>query len=205
MSGNTTRLRGWLQRIQAGDESAFEELMGRYEQHLRGLAHRMLHSGGNLSRWEQTDDIFQGALLRLSRAIRVVIVEDSAHFSRLASLQIRRELIDLAWRNRHLVGESRGPIEISEGGTPRPREASDNPDWVDDPANLTLWAIFHEEVERLPEELREVFDHRFYLGESVKETAATLGISERTVKRQYRAGRCRLHDAIHGQASASVN
>ena len=56
----------------------------------------------------------------------------------------------------------------------------------------------HEQVEKLPDEVREVFDLVFYLGLEQAEVARRLGVSVPTVKRRYRDARLLLYDALGG-------
>src|SRR5262245_20688111 len=61
----------------------------------------MLKGFPKVHRWEQTDDVLQNAALRLHRTLQQMAVEPSRHFFRLAALNIRRELLDLA---KHYYG-----------------------------------------------------------------------------------------------------
>ena len=95
--GDTTRLRGWAERVRNRDDSALNELLIHFEDQLIRLARRMLRGFPDVRSVEQTGDVLQKATVRLVAALRQVSVpENSCHFFRLAALQIRRELIDLA-------------------------------------------------------------------------------------------------------------
>src|SRR5260370_11899999 len=89
-------LQACLDRLQAGDEAARRELFDVACRQLVRLARRMLKDYRRLKRWEETDDVFQGAMLRLYQALLHVTPSSLADFYRLAALQIRRELIYLA-------------------------------------------------------------------------------------------------------------
>ena len=97
-TGETTHL---LARLRLGDEQARNQLISHCCARLRRLASRMLKEYPGVRRWEQTDDVLQNASIRLYRALETERPESSLHFQRLASLQIRRELIDMA---RHYAG-----------------------------------------------------------------------------------------------------
>src|SRR5215831_7372439 len=90
-----------LDRLQAGDDLARKELLNAASVRLAQLAHTMLGGFPKIMRWEQTDDILQSALLRLHRALQDMTPASLRDFYRLATLQIRRELIDLT---RHYYG-----------------------------------------------------------------------------------------------------
>ena len=87
------------------DRSSRDELLRRVEARLRRLAHGLLRGFPSVSRWEGTDDVVQGAALRLLRALDHVTPENPRRFFGLAAQMIRRELIDLA---RHHHGPSTG-------------------------------------------------------------------------------------------------
>jgi RNA polymerase sigma-70 factor (ECF subfamily) len=66
------------------------------------------------------------------------------------------------------------------------------------PDSLAEWTEFHVQVEKLPEEEREVFGVLWYGGLSQKEAVAALGISERTLRRRWRSARVLLYEAMKG-------
>ena len=66
------------------------------------------------------------------------------------------------------------------------------------PDRLALWTEFHEQVNRLPEEQREVFDLIWYQGLSFTEAAAVLGVAARTVTRRWHSALLAVHDALDG-------
>ena len=56
----------------------------------------MLKDFPAIRRWEETDDVFQRAALRLWQLLENVEPDDSRHYFNLAALQVRRELIEIA-------------------------------------------------------------------------------------------------------------
>ena len=67
-----------------------------------------------IGRWEQTEDIFQQAALRLHQSLEKVELHDATHFLRLAATQIRRQLIDLS--RRYYGAEGAGRHHVSQAG-----------------------------------------------------------------------------------------
>ena len=183
-TGETTHL---LRRLGSGDEQARERLIEHAAERLRRLASRMLKGYPGVGRWEQTDDVWQNALLRLHGALKTKTPQNSLHFNRLASLQIRRELIDLA---RHHAGAKGQGAKHHHG-------PADDPDGVlcrqasrgDEPSSAAEWSEFYERVESLPEEERKVFDLLHVQEMTQEEAAQVLGVSIRTVKRLWRETR----------------
>jgi RNA polymerase sigma-70 factor (ECF subfamily) len=195
----SVRIQGWLDRLRAGDESAREKLLNCACERLTRLTRKMLRDYPRVKRWEQTDDVMQNATMRLYRALSKVRPASAADFFRLAALNIRRELLDLA---KHYYGpQGQGARHASHGrkGGSRSRNAAfDPPDRSAEPSRLDAWTEFHSQVERLPDEEREIFDLLWYQQLSQAEAAALLHISERTVKRRWQAARLKLHEALHG-------
>ena len=198
---DATAIEALIARLRTDDEEARVELLSRASDRLARLTHKMLRDYPSVQRWEQTDDVLQNALLRLHRALQQVSPATIDDFFRLAAVQIRRELIDLA---RHYTGPmgpgahhfSRG-VEKESGGLRPP--ALDSPDSTYDPSRLAEWTEFHHQVDALPEESRAMVDLLFYQGLSQAEAAAVLGTSERTVKRRWQTARLALHQALGGR------
>src|SRR5437660_12900850 len=103
MSGDSrgSVVQGWVDRLNRGEPDAREQLLSHASDRLTRLTRKMLRDYPGVRRWEQTDDVLQNALLRLCRALRDVTPPTARDYFRLAALQIRRELLDLA---RHYYG-----------------------------------------------------------------------------------------------------
>ncbi len=187
-----------LTRWLAGDSAARDALVERSVQRLRELAQRELRRFPGLERWEQTDDVLQGALQRLVRALRDVRPATVRDFFALSTTMIRRELIDL--RRHHFGPEG----EARHHATPRPDSHThvhqpprfEKASRSDDPSLLAELTEFHERVEQLPNEECEVFGLLWYQGLTRDEAAVLLGISVRTVGRRWREARLRLVELV---------
>ena len=197
----TAQLQLWIDRLRAGDASARDQLVAASCSRLLVLTRKMLRRYPRVKRWEQTDDVTQNVTLRLRRTLNQVTPESVRDFLRLASLNIRRELLDLV---KHYYGpDGLGAHYISDHGTFVATDtASDKqqpPDVAHEPSRLAQWGDFHAKVEELPDEEREVFDLLWYQGLSQAEAAQVLEVSERTVQRRWQAARLQLFDALHGE------
>jgi len=193
---NTARLSGWIERLQAGDESARGELIQHTYERLKKLTRKKLKGYSRLRRWDDTSDVLHNALQRLLVALKDVKPTSVREFFGLAALQIRRELIDLA---RHYYGRQ-GPGAHEEA---KPRNSSqitppDKPDTTHEPSRLAEWSEFHKQVSNLPQQEREVFDLLYYHELTQPETARILNVSKETVKARWRSARLRLHELIQG-------
>lgn len=54
----------------------------------------------------------------------------------------------------------------------------------------------HEAIEKLPEDLREVFEMTFYQGMTQEEMASVLDVSTKTIKRRWRDARLALQELL---------
>jgi RNA polymerase sigma-70 factor (ECF subfamily) len=180
MTGTTGHTAALLARLRAGNRAVLNELVAHTYDRLRRRAHRMLRDFPGVGRWEQTDDVLQGALIRLSKALDAEPPESARHFYNLAALQIWRELLDLTDRYQGPLGVGANhrtdPIGGALGGAAGR---------ADEPSSLAEWGEFHRAVERLPDEYREVFGLRWYNGLTHEEVAGVLGVSVKTAKRRY--------------------
>ena len=195
---DTLNLRRWLDRIEAGDLAARDELLRGTCRRLERLARKMLRRFPGVRRWVQTDDVLQSALLRLLRALREVRPANTREFFALAAVQVRRELLDLA---RHFygpqgVGANHASLPARNGAPP----ACEPVDELDDPADLEKWYAFYREVERLPKEEREVVGLIYYHGWTQAQVAELLQMGERTVRRRWEAALVKLHRILNGEA-----
>jgi RNA polymerase sigma-70 factor (ECF subfamily) len=190
---DTLYLQQCLERHQRGDEAARRELLNAAGERLGRLAHVMLRDHLRLRRWEETGDVLQNALIRLYRALETLRPPSLRDFYRLATLEIRRELIDLV---RHHFGPHGDGGRHLSGAAPADHEAGN---LTLEPGRLAVWTEFHRQVEALPEEEREVFDLVWYQGLGHTEAAAVLGVHPRTVKRRWLAACVKLHEAVGGE------
>ena len=175
--------------LDQGDEQAYQELLSLASLRLQRLARKMLRDFPRLRRWEQTDDVFQTAAIKLHQSLSQVRPESVRQFFGLAATQIRRTLIDLARRHYGPHGQAANQ-ESAEAAEPQGK--------VDSPESLASWAEFHEQVDKLPDDQREVFQLLWYSGTTQREAAELLGISERTVLRRYCRAKLTLRDVLHG-------
>jgi RNA polymerase sigma-70 factor (ECF subfamily) len=177
----TSTLHDLIARFQGGDNGALDVLIRRTEERLAQFTRRMLSTFPAVRAKEQTDDILQEVLIRLTRALRQEMPRSVQEFYNLAAVQIRRELIDLA---------------RSHARRPSVGLSADAPAPADDSSELDRWAALHEAVERLPADRREVFSYTFYHGWTQSQIAELLGVSDRQVRRLWIDACLRLKQAV---------
>jgi RNA polymerase sigma factor (sigma-70 family) len=197
---SSTQIQLRLDRLRAGDESARDELLKIAYERLIRLARRMLQHYPGVKRWEQTDDVLQNAALRLCKSLSDVKPASVRSFINLAAVQIRRELIDLARQYYGPEGLGRHHAsQVDSDGSGSTPDSSDLGTDTDDPARLAAWTEFHDRVEALPDEEKEIFDLLWYQGLHQAEAAAVLGVTERVVRYRWRAARLKIHEQMDGR------
>ncbi len=166
----TQLLHAWC----GGDQDALNRLIPLIHGELHRLAHRYMlreRAGHTL----QTTALVNEAYLRLIDANQVTW-QNRAHFFAISANLMRRILVDFA-RSRGY--EKRGgnvvKVEFDDARVPAPRRGADVTA-IDDA--LTALAAFDERGARIVE-------LRFFGGLSEEETGEVLGISTRTVKREW--------------------
>jgi RNA polymerase sigma-70 factor (ECF subfamily) len=193
----TQQVDQWIKLLRQGDRAARDALLASAGERLLKLTRKMLRLSSDVRRWEQTDDVFQNAMMRLYRSLEEVELQDARHFFHVAALQIRRELIDLARRYQGPQGMGRHlRLQAGQGDQSGFAGALDPAERTYDPAELATWLEFHQRVELLPEEERDVFQLLWYGGLSTEEAAEALQVSARTVRRRWQAARLALHDVL---------
>lgn len=178
----------------------FEITYGR----MQTLAHRMIRGFPQVRRWDDTADVVQAAGLRLHRALGDVHVRDARHLLRLAALQIRRELLDLARKHGSpespAVRHETNAFVTADGTLLKTDLVTD--ETAEPPEVLESWSRFHDVIAELPQDDREIFDLIWFMGATQSDVAAVLGSSSRTVRRQWESIKHRIKVAL-GRESPS--
>ncbi len=187
---HTTILGKWLERLETGCPDAQEAIIEHTCERLQNMAKRMLRTSPKVRRWAETDDLLQDALVRLHRSLAQVKPTTAREFYGLAATQLRRQLIDLA--RKHY-----GPEGI---GTNLPMNDSDRISLFEatPPESLDDWSEFHQQIDCLPSEQKEIFHLLWYEGLTQAEAAKVLRISHATLKRRWQSARLTLTEALQG-------
>jgi RNA polymerase sigma-70 factor (ECF subfamily) len=202
-NAQTTMMVRWLDRMRGGDHSARDDLIRGFQGRLELLARKMVGREPRVGRWVGVEDVLQNALLRLLRALENVKPDSTRAFFGLAAEQIRRELLDLA---RHYYGpEGEGAHHDSVGPQPDDSRRGVDPAApviADD--DVERWTRFHEEVERLPLNEREIVGLVFYHGWTQVQVAELFQRDVRTIRRWWESALVRLHRVMKdGDESSS--
>jgi RNA polymerase sigma factor (TIGR02999 family) len=184
----TAELRAW----RAGDLAAGERLLGQVYLELKKIAAAELRrerSGHTL----QPTALVHEAYLRLIGQTRIDW-RDRAHFFGLAATMMRRVLVDHA---RARLAAKRRPEEPSPL-LPEPTTAARPVEILD------LDRALDRLAERFPRQAR-VVELRYFAGLELEQIAAALGISDRTVKRDWRFARAFLIAELEGAPGSEAS
>src|SRR5689334_6749633 len=177
----TAQLQAWV----AGEPAAKETLFPLVYDELRRIAHRQLQrewAGHTLD----TTALVHEAYLKLVDQTRAGFT-DRAHFFAVAANAMRRILVDYA---RRYLAEKRG-------AAPRRVTLTDDMLVAEERAD-TLLAIDDalQELSRIDERLSKVVECRFFGGLTEAETAEVLGVTARTVRRDWTKAKGWLHRTL---------
>lgn len=190
----TIRLQRCLDRVHDGDFKAQDEMIELAWERLLALGDMILCSCTSISQ-EDKEDIFQRGITRFWESMKKITPRDLRGFFSLASLQIRRTLVDTI---RHHFGP-RGPganeVAWSPGDSQQEEAGSRK---TETPENLMAWKELHEQIDALPGELREVFELTWYHELTQEEIAKLLGICSKTVRSRWRDARIQLYERLDG-------
>ncbi len=187
---NTIALQACLDRWQAGDRDAADDLLRMALSRLEKLARRMTRAFPNVRGLADTDDVLQNSLLRFLRTLQNLRPATTRDFFNLAAVHIRRELLDLARRGK---GKRTVPIDSIGSSTPNVPEPA-APDSGGPEGDQ--WVRFHEAVDQLPVEEREVVGLVFYHGWTQDRIAELFQVDERTIRRRWSSACQRLRSIV---------
>ena len=184
-AGEVTKLLGRLGG--ADDRAVYDRLLPLIYDELRGLA------AGYLVR-ERSDHTLQPTALVNEAFIRLAGQRDAdweskGHFMAIAATAMRRILVDHArakGSDRRGGGRQALPLDSDVTAV----QAEDVDVVALDAAMTSLVALDERQV--------RIVELRFFVGMTVEETAATLGISARTVKREWRLAKAWLKREVGG-------
>ena len=193
MNDATPSVTQLLAQARAGDASAKESAYGLVYDELKRLAHRELarQRGATLC----TTALVHEAFMRLCGS--EVTAQDRRHLLALGARAMRFVLVDHA---RRALAQKRDadlqPLTVTGGAVGVAA--------ADEPSASDVLAL-DQALERLGDldpRLAQVVEWRFFGGLSEPEIAAELGVTDRTVQRDWRRARAFLHRELGGTGAA---
>lgn len=183
-SADVTALLGQLSK---GNEAAGQTVMPLIYGELRRIA-------GRYMRREQGEVVLQATALVHEAYMKLVEQrsvdwQSRGHFFAIAAQLMRRILVDHARKRIRLKrGGGRAPIQLDEGVALSPDRSSE---LIEMDAALSRLA-------KIDPRQAKIVELRFFAGLTVEETAEILGISAKTVKRDWSVAKAWLHGELKG-------
>jgi RNA polymerase sigma factor (sigma-70 family) len=174
MSDDSRQLALLIEQLNAGDVSVRGELINIACANLHRLTSALRLEVAGFAVRLDTDQILQSAELRLYQSLHDLPIKDVRHFYQMAAVEIRRELIEVC----HACGSQSAADQSMS------------------PADLEQWAHFHQCVDELPSQQRDVFELLWYHELKQTDVAQLLKVSIKEVRRLWRDARLSLHDHL---------
>jgi RNA polymerase sigma factor (TIGR02999 family) len=181
---STGQITEWLHAWGAGDERALHHLIPAVERELNRIARRCL-AGERPNRSVSATALVNETFLRLVE-LKQIDWQDRSHLLAMSARLMRRILVDLA-RARRSGKRGGGLIRVTldEGVLPVERDT-----------NLLRLEAALEALASLDERKARVVELRFFGGLTADETAEVLGITAKTVLRDWSFARAWLQHAL---------
>jgi RNA polymerase sigma factor (TIGR02999 family) len=179
--GEVTRL---LHAARGGDHEAFDRIVPLIYDDLRVLAQRQLRRELGERTMHPTSLVHE-VYLKLSKGA-VLHAGDRAHFLAIAARAMRQVLVDDARRR-----------SAEKRGAEWERTTLGDHEWVAEFSSDEMLAL-NDAMDELEPRQRQVVECRFFAGMEELEIAATLGVTERTVRRDWVKARAWLYQSLYG-------
>ena len=183
----------WLQKIQGGDASAYEELIPLLYDELHAIASQRL-------RKERPNHTLGATALVNELYLKFVqqkqlTTGDRSEFMAFASTAMRNILVDYA-RSKKRVKRGKGYNMVS-------LEEVDAFLSEDEAAEVLVLDSALERLSQFDERASQVVQYRFFGGLTLEETADVMGISKRTVQRSWTIARAWLRKEVSEEINLS--
>lgn len=190
-----------IQKVNQGDEASRQELLTVTAERLERLTRNMKKDFPSVARWEETGDVFQNVMIRLNHALTKVEINDVRHFLRLAALHIRRELLDLCRKHDRRNKHHQTQMQTGDQDESAPM-LNDPVEVTNDPKRVAEWGEFHQTIEALPDDQKEIVELLWYHGLTQVAAAEVMGLTHKQVRTLWRNARLQLHEQLGGSGPA---
>lgn len=173
-----------IDRLNAGDRPAGDELFARLYQRLVQLARLQLRDFPDVSRRHDAESFVHQAWIDLQTALRTMKLDRPADYLKFAAWKARMALLDLVEKQRRRTNA----LRLMPGLRPSSAALAADPfsETSTDLDRLDAWTRFHHAVGELPDELRIVFELYFYTDEDLSwvRIGKLLDLPAHTVRRR---------------------
>lgn len=186
MSEQQTSLTDLIRRAQDGQTGALQSVFEITYDELRRMARNRLQTAGRIAVLDTTGLVHE-CYLRLANAKRLA-VEDRTHFFRYAGRAMRSVIVDMA----------RGALREKRGSGERPISLSTTIGESTTAGEEQVLRV-HEALDDLAQvdpRLVQVVEMRYFAGMTETDIAAALGVTDRTIRRDWEKARLLLAQAL---------
>ena len=187
--GETSDELALVHAAKAGDITAFEQLVKRYDRNVFRIAQHITQNR------EDAEDVVQDAFLKAYENLEQ-FQENSKFYTWLVRIAVNESLMKLRKRRTDKTVSLDQEIETEEDSMPR-----EVADWAPNPEQLykqgELKEILTKTINGLPASFRTVFVLRDVEGLSTEETAEALGLSIPAVKSRLLRARLQLRERLN--------
>jgi RNA polymerase sigma-70 factor (ECF subfamily) len=178
-----------VRRAKRGDDSAFEELVRRYDRNVFRIAQHITQNR------EDAEDVVQEAFLKAYGNL-TKFQEQSKFYTWLVRIAVNEALMKLRRRKPERTVSLDEEVKTEDDSLPREvADWSPNPEQMYNQAELR--DILTRTIQGLPEGFRTVFVLRDKEGLSTEETAEALGLSIPAVKSRLLRARLQLRERLN--------
>jgi len=174
-----------LEAHRLGQSDALDKAFEVVYDELRKLAHFHLKGQGP-GKTLNTTSLVHEVYLKIARSDSTS-VEDRVHFMALSSRAMRQVVVDYA-RTRCAAKRGGGAMKVSLDTNLL--KVDDQAEWI-----LTIDSALSQ-IRDIDPRLEQVFECRYFAGFSEDETAEALGVSVRTVQRDWQRSKAWLREAL---------
>lgn len=174
-----------LRQVRTGDRAALDDVLALIYDDLRRLARRQLQREFG-ARTLQPTALVHEAYLKLSSSSRLDAA-DRSHFLAIAAHAMRQVLVDHARRRRSAKRGDNAPITTLTGVDPV----------VDIPLGPEELLALDSALETLEARQRQIVECRFFAGMDDAEIGTVLGVTDRTVRREWVKARAWLNRELY--------
>jgi RNA polymerase sigma factor (TIGR02999 family) len=185
-AGEVTAL---LERLREGDRAALDRVVSTLYAELRQIARQRLRGEWGTRRLRTTELVHEAYLRLLGQ--RLLAVEERAEFFAVAPNTMRRVLVDAArteQRKKRGGGQAGVPLDALDGAA-----------WFANGREAEEMLLLDQALDRLGKihpRAAQVVAHRYFAGLDLEESAALLGVSTKTVRRDWIAARAWLRKEL---------
>jgi RNA polymerase sigma-70 factor (ECF subfamily) len=192
---DTTQDRQLIARLQAGDETAVQELADRYRTRVSQLAMRYLKNR------EDAEEVTQDVLIKVCRKVGA-FRGDSAFSSWIYRITFNTAMSRLRTNRAARAAEQERErlLSAEQNGDQQPRAPREPADWSRMPDEAVLRAQLRhavaEAIEELPEIYRAPVVLRDIQGLTTEEASSRLKVKDQTLKSRLHRGRLLLRERL---------